>query len=145
VATSEFKEQMELILGGKIEHPCVQWPGGRYFDEDKVRYVNFGLEKPKRASKRISRGISKAFREVLARITPVPQKGGAILNRYTIEIPSGGLFYAIDFHTDVEGWKRQIEQGSSGLGLLSARIEKGNFIISDGQSVPLADCAIESF
>ncbi len=40
-------------------------------------------------------------------------------------------------------WRKDIEAGAQGLGLLLAHIENGRFVISDGRSFSLSECAVK--
>ncbi|MBM6446866.1 hypothetical protein JQF37_25010 [Pseudomonas sp. MIL9] len=41
----------------------------------------------------------------------------------------GPLFHAFSYHGDLEGWRKDIEAGAEGIGLLLTRIEGDQFII----------------
>jgi len=84
------------------------------------------------------------FDRVLSCIKPrIVQRGGVCLEPCVLTVPDGTTFYALAYHNDVEGWQRQIEGGAAALGLLSARIDGDQFVMSNGVSVPLDACKIE--
>jgi hypothetical protein len=51
--------------------------------------------------------------------------------------------FAIQFHDDVEGWRKQIEFGAQSLGRATAKMQGGDLIVSDGRSYPLSSCKVE--
>ncbi len=55
----------------------------------------------------------------------------------------GPLFHAVIYHGDIDGWRKDIEAGAKGMGLLLAQIEGDQFVITDGRSIPLSECKIE--
>ncbi len=57
--------------------------------------------------------------------------------------PRDPIFHAISYHGDLDGWRKDIEAGAIGLGLLLAQIKGDQLVISDGRSIPLSDCKIE--
>ena len=132
---SSDREVLERILGGEIEQrgarsiPGVNPVEGVEF----VYYQDDNKLKPK-----------KLFKSLLDGVNPrCAKKGGRVSNSCNIVFPDGSLFHAMSYHGDLEGWRKDIEVGAKSLGLLLARIEGDQFIISDGRSIPLSDCKIE--
>lgn len=124
---------MEEILGQTIEQERAI-PGTRPGENEKVRYVSFSEPATP----------SDAFKEVPWRIKPpLPKRGGVVLEGCILTLPDGTRFCALSFHGDVEGWQNQIERGAAELGLLSARLDGDVLHLSNGRTVPLADCTIE--
>lgn len=129
------RETLEKILGGKIEQSNSRnVPGVTVVDGQQVVYFS-------------DDGKNK-FRKQFNNITcfsepPNAVRGGVNDRGCKVTPPSGPLFYAISYHGDLDGWRKDIEVGAKGLGLLFARIEGDQFVISDGRSIPLSDCKIE--
>jgi hypothetical protein len=96
------------------------------------------------------------------------KNGGSINEGCKITTPDGTLFHAIAYRGDLDGWKKQMEVGAEGLGLLLAWIEGDKFVftsdgrghlpktdeifldnnrlvISDGRSFLLSECKIELY
>ena len=107
--------------------------GTRPGEADEVRYVSLLP----------GQTPSKEFLKVTRKIQPRLAKSGGVMHDPTnITLPDGTRFFALAFHSDVEGWQRQIEGGARELGLLSARIDSDNFVVSDSRSIPLAECKV---
>lgn len=126
-------QSLEEILG-KIEKPT-GIPGTGPGEAERVRYVSFDR----------SQIPSNLFEEVVWKVAPpLAKNGGVILeDEFVITIPDGTSFYALEFNGDEAGWRKQIEQGASGMGLLTAKIEADRFVVSDGRHYLLSECAIE--
>ncbi|BAU89947.1 hypothetical protein MPPM_1342 [Methylorubrum populi] len=124
---------MEEILGESIELER-KVPGTRPGESEKVRYISF--QEP--------RTPDDIFEEVPWILEPLlPKCGGVVLAGCILTLPDGLRFCALSFHKDVEGWQRQIEEGTRMLGLVSARLEDEVMHLSDGRSIPLRDCKVE--
>ena len=127
--TKDWKEELFGKPPYKRNIPG-DWPGG----ENTVRYISF--DDPAR--------LSELFHAVLDQVEPhLPKSGGAVLDGTKLELPDGRHFVAVQYHKDVEGWRKQIEQGASKLGRATAKISAGNVIVPDGQSYPLSSCKVE--
>lgn len=127
-------KSLEQIFGkGAFEYER-KLAGTRPGEDETVRYVSLdGAE-----------SISELFDLVLGKISPpLMNAGGAVLEGDRVKLPDGRQFFAIVFHGDIEGWRKQIEQGASELGRATARVLNGNVITSDGQSYPLSGCKVE--
>jgi hypothetical protein len=118
---------------GKIEREPVL-PGTGPRRADKVRYVSFApLSRP-----------ADVFDEVVCKIDPPIVKGGGVsLDNWIVTIPDGTPFYALEYHDDVKGWQLQIERGAHECGVLSAKIEGQQFVVSDGRSYLLSECVAQ--
>ena len=109
-------------------------PGATPNTENNVRYISF--DDPA--------SLSELFFSVLDQVRPrLWSSGGAVLDGTKLKLPDGRQFVAVHYHDDVEGWRKQIEQGASKLGRATAKISAGNVIVSDGQSYPLSGCKVE--
>ncbi|WP_439851024.1 hypothetical protein ACTACG_06140 [Pseudomonas syringae] len=132
---SSDRETLEKILGGKIEQSNARnVPGVTIVDGQQVVYFS-------------DDGKNK-FRKQFNNITcfsepPNAVRGGVNDRGCKVTPPSGPLFYAISYHGDLDGWRKDIEAGAIGLGLLLAHIKGDQLVISDGRSIPLSDCKIE--
>ncbi|MCY1414344.1 hypothetical protein D9M71_297910 [compost metagenome] len=71
------------------------------------------------------------------------KNGGRASDSCSVLSPDGLLFRVMSYHGDLAGWRKDIEEGAKGLGLLLAKIEGDQFVISDGRSFPLSECKIE--
>lgn len=127
--------ELERILGGKIE-PRDQRdiPGATPVDGTEVLYFeDDGKSKPK-----------KQFNLLLDSAgTIAATSGGIVSDGCRISLPVGTLFNALSYHGDIAGWRAAVEEGANARGLLLARVEGGQFVISDGRSFPLLECKIE--
>ena len=123
---------MERIFGvGAFERKV---PGTKPGQEASVRYVSF--DDPA--------SIPKLFHEVLNKIKPkFVKNGAAFLEGTKLELPDGGLFFAIVFTVELEEWRKQIELGAKELGRATAQVLGGDIIVSDGRSYPLSSCKVE--
>lgn len=132
---SSEREALEKILGGKIEQPNSRTvPGATVVDGQQVVYFSDdGKNKFRKQFKNIT-----CFSD-----SPNAIRGGVNDRGCKVTPPSGPLFYAISYHGDLDGWRKDIEAGAIGLGLLLARIKDNQLVISDGRSIPLSDCEIE--
>ncbi|MDY7560885.1 hypothetical protein QN382_23370 [Pseudomonas sp. 10B1] len=132
---SSDREVLERILGGEIEQRGARTVPGLNPVEgvEFVYYQDDKKLKPK-----------KLFKSLLDGVNPrSAKKGGRVSDSCNVVFPDGSLFHAMSYHGDLEGWRKDIEVGAKSLGLLLARIEGDQFIISDGRSIPLSDCKIE--
>ncbi|MOA20928.1 hypothetical protein D3C78_1414010 [compost metagenome] len=71
------------------------------------------------------------------------KNGGRASDSCSVLSPDGLLFRVMSYHGDLAGWRKDIEEGAKGLGLLLAKIEGDQFVISDGRSFPLSEYKIE--
>ena len=130
---NDKREQMERILGSKISS----------FDEEPVPGL---VPSPTAEVVYFSSCGSDDLADQMNRLAghvvpPHAGHGGVVAVKHTLTIPDGQLFHAIKYRGDLEGWRRQIEEGAKGMGLLLARFENGtNFVVSDGRTFSLEEC-----
>ncbi|WP_446027579.1 hypothetical protein [Lelliottia amnigena] len=128
-------EELEKILGRKIEQrdqraiPGLNPVEGTEF----IYYEDDGKNK---AKKQFDLLLDSAG-------TIVASSGGVISDGCCITLPTGGGFRALSYHGDIGGWRVSVEAGAKTRGLLLAKIDGDQFVISDGRSFPLSDCKIE--
>ncbi|NKK97339.1 hypothetical protein GFM02_03430 [Rhizobium leguminosarum bv. viciae] len=128
-------DRLERILGGKFERRNARViPGTQAVDGVEFSYFSDdGKNK-----------FAKQFNNLTRNVEPrAATRGGLNESGCKITPPGGPLFHAIEYHGDVEGWRQDVKIGAKGLGLLLARIENGNFIISDGRCFPLSECLVD--
>ncbi|WOZ75819.1 hypothetical protein [Kosakonia sacchari] len=132
---SNNRETLEKILGGKIEQSNARnIPGVTIVDGQQVVYFSDdGKNTPRKQFNNIT-----CFSE-----PPNAVRGGVNDRGCKVTPPSGPIFHAISYHGDLDGWRKDIEAGAIGLGLLLAQIKGDQLVISDGRSIPLSDCKIE--
>ena len=125
---------MERIFGqGAFENER-KVAGTRPGEDISVRYVSFSNPA----------SIPESFDAVTGKIEPpIAKSGGVVLEDTRLKLPDGRRFFAVQFHGDVEGWQKQIEQGANALGRTTGKVQDGNVIVSDGHSYPLSSCDIE--
>ncbi|MEC9524985.1 hypothetical protein RCT70_18890, partial [Escherichia marmotae] len=101
----------------------VEWREYRYVSDDgNDHFVGEGL-----------------FIAVINKIEPsIPKSGGAITENCKLWLPSGELLHALSYKGDIEGWRKQIEQGAKELGLFTGKIVGGEIILSDNRHYELA-------
>lgn len=132
---TKFLDEMENKFGEKIERGDARTiPGVEKIEGSEIIYFSDdGKNTPK-----------KQFNNLTDSVSPRnAQSGGRNDRGCTITIPAGLSFYAIGYHGDIDGWRKDIEAGAQGLGLLLAHIEKDRFVISDGRSFALSECVIK--
>jgi hypothetical protein len=74
---------------------------------------------------------------------PYAKSGGATEEGCTISLPDGSMFHAVEYHGDVQGWSKDIEEGARALQVVLARIEGNRIVTSDGKSFALTECEIK--
>ncbi|WP_083251869.1 MULTISPECIES: hypothetical protein [Pseudomonas] len=132
---SDKLEELEVILGGKLERADARVVPGTdgASTREAIYFSDDGKSKFRKQFKNIT-----CFTE-----PPNATCGGINEAGCDITPPDGPLFHAAIYHGDLSGWRKDIEEGARGLGLLLARIEGDKFVISDGRSFPLSECKIE--
>lgn len=75
----------------------------------------------------------------------IAQSGGVISENCKLRLPTNELFHGLSYKGDIEGWRKQIEQGAEQLGLLTGKISENNIELSDGRIYALSDCKIEFY
>jgi hypothetical protein len=128
-------ERLERLLGGKIEQLEQRTTPG-LVPVEGVEVVYFSLS-PKGNAR-------QQFKKITSYTNPpFAQNGGVSESGCHIQSPDGGVFRAISYHGDLEGWKQDIEAGASAFNAVLAKIENGNLVLSDGRSYDLDKCRIE--
>lgn len=131
--TSKF-DQLEAALGGKLEQSGSRSIPGLY-PRNGAEVVYFSVT--------AQRNHRKQFRNITSFTNPpFAQYGGVSESGCFIELPDGTFFYALTYHGDLEGWRRDIDEGAKAYGSILARIEGDNLILVDGKSFSLAACKI---
>jgi hypothetical protein len=121
---------MEQILGGRIGYDGTI-PGTKAVSGMEFVYLGHN-------EKRFPR---EQFEDLMQHLNPpYPKSGGASNYGCQLTLPDGTVFHAVEYHGDLEGWRKQIELGVQRAGLPLARIVEGRLVISDGRAVPLGQC-----
>lgn len=85
--------------------------------------------------------VRKQFDRLTLAVDPPNAKfGGATSQRCKLLAPDNSVFHGLSYHGDLEGWRRDVEEGARILGLLLGRIEDGHLVLSDGRSFSLGEC-----
>lgn len=130
--------ELEKAIGGKLERKGHrEIPGVVPVEGLEVVYYQDDGRKVTRRSPLI-------FRITDWIVEPSAKGGGFISDPCTIRVPDGRLFRAASYHGDVEGWRKDVEEGIRRLGLQMARIEAERLLISDGSSFSLVDCDVKA-
>lgn len=129
------REVLEKILCGKIEQTGQRaLPGLNPAEGVEFLYYE-------------SNGKSKAKKQFNALLDSAGSinaaSGGIVSDSCKIHLSDDRVFHALSYHGDINGWRQAVEAGAKARGLLLARIESEQFVISDGRSIPLSDCKIE--
>jgi hypothetical protein len=127
-----MENQMEKILGGPIglgkEIPGTVVIEGKEF----VYFLDNGKASLREQFKALTQFTNP----------PNAKNGGVNTQGARIILPDDSTFYAIAYHGDIVGWRKDIQEGAEGLGVLLGKIESNNIAISDGRSIPLSDCKV---
>ncbi|RIY35240.1 hypothetical protein CKY20_11055 [Capnocytophaga canis] len=75
----------------------------------------------------------------------IAQSGGVISENCKLKLPTDELFHGVSYKGDIEGWRKQIEQGAEQLGLLTGKILENKIELSDGRIYTLLDCQVEFY
>ncbi len=126
-------QSVEHILG-QVEQDLVV-PGTRPGSAEQVRYVSYdrGSQRP----------VDLFEQVVLVAGGAIAKEGGVVLDPVVATAPDATSFYALSYHGDISGWRQQIEDGAKALGFLTARVQGGTLILSDGRSYDLSVCHFE--
>jgi len=125
---------MEREIAGL--HP-EEWREYRYVADDGNDYF---AKKSKQSRKQ------SLFHKITSKIDPpIPQSGGAMSENCKLWLPTNELFHALSYKGDIEGWRKQIEQGAEQLGLLTGKIVENNIELSDDRHYALSDCKVEFY
>ena len=74
---------------------------------------------------------------------PHAQNGGVSTYGCRLFLPDGSVFHAIGYHGDIQGWRKDIEEGAAGLNIPLARIDADKIIVSDGRVFDLSACVVK--
>jgi len=124
---------MEKILGGSIGFEKIipgtavkEGKGIIYFSDDGK--TDFGTQ----------------FNRLTKDVSPRHAKhGGKTSQGCKLWLPDGSLFHPVGYHGDVDGWRKDIENGAQQLNLLLATIDGERIVVSDGRSFALVNCKVE--
>ncbi len=128
-------DELETVLGGKLERLDARVIPGTdgTTTREAVYFSDDGKNK-----------FRKQFKNITCFADPTNATSGGVNEAGCSITPlDGPLFHAVIYHGDIDGWRKDIEAGAKGLGLLLARIEGDQFVITDGRSIPLSKCKIE--
>ena len=90
--------------------------------------------------------VTSNFDKVTRFVQPSLPKGGGVSEEgCCITTPDGNKFYAVEYHSDILGWRKKITQGASMLNLLTGKINNDNIELSNGRSYTLSDCIVEFY
>ncbi|MEN4770709.1 hypothetical protein [Duffyella gerundensis] len=129
------REVLEKIFGGKIGQRGQRVLPGL----NPVEGVEFLYYEDDGKSK-----VNKQFNALLDSAGSIKAtSGGVVSDSCKIHLSDDRLFHALSYHGDIDGWREAVEAGAKARGLLLARIEGEQFVVSDGRSIPLSDCKIE--
>lgn len=127
-----MENQMEKILGGPIgvnkNIPGTVLVDGKEF----VYFSDNGVGTPRAQFKALTQFTNP----------PNAKSGGVNTQGASITLPDNSTFYAIAYHGDIPGWRKDIQEGAQGLHVLLGKIEGDTFIVSDGRVFPLPTCKI---
>ncbi len=123
-----------VLITGASEGPAREpgLPGTEPWNVNCTRYVSFdAASQPADVYSSVVRKISP----------PLVKRGKVFLENWVLTTPDGTAFYPLVYQGDAQ-WPRQIALGAAKLGFVTAEIrDKTTFVISDGRSFPVADCA----
>jgi hypothetical protein len=71
------------------------------------------------------------------------QYGGMNERGCRLTLPDDSIFHAIGYHGDIEGWRKDIEEGAAEQKITLAKIDGDKFVISDGRVFELSGCAVK--
>lgn len=72
-------------------------------------------------------------------------KGSAKNGGCRIFLPDGSDFYTISYWNDIEGWRKNVEEGVKALGLKLAQIEGDKFVVEDGRIFKVSNYGFEFY
>ncbi|MCL2148277.1 MAG: hypothetical protein FWH47_02950 [Methanomassiliicoccaceae archaeon] len=76
---------------------------------------------------------------------PLARTGGAAESGCYVCLPTGERLCAVDYHSDIDGWRKQILLGAEGMGLLTGEITGEDIVTSDGRTYGLSECLTEFY
>lgn len=78
------------------------------------------------------------FHRLLGAVDPPHMKsGGAMVEGCEAVIADGTRFQAVSYKGDLDGWRRQLEEGARQLGLRLADMSDGGLVICGDRVIPL--------
>lgn len=89
------------------------------------------------------------FFDIFCKITefskPIATHGGVITENCKLWLPNNQLFHALSYKGDIQGWRQQIEQRATYLGLITGKVKNHFIYLSDDTKYALSDCVIEFY
>jgi len=76
---------------------------------------------------------------------PLAKTGGVSEDGCNIFTPTEEKMCAVVYHSDIDGWRKQIELGAEQLGLLTGKIVGENIELSDRRIFALSECKVEFY
>lgn len=127
-------ERLEAALGGKLEQVGFRAiPGFLKQKDSEVLYFSI----PTKTTHR------KQFHSITNYTNPpFARFGGVSESGCCIKLPDSTNFYALTYHGDLMGWRKDIEEGAEAAGSLLAKIDEGKLNLFDGRSFDLNECKI---
>lgn len=128
-------KQLKKILGGKFERQDSRVIPGTVPVEG-TEFLYFADDR--------KNTFRKQFRNLTEYTNPPYAKSGGINERgCKISLPTGDSLYAIGYHGDLEGWRKDIETSALAQHILLAKIQGNHISVSDGRAFPLSECSVE--
>ncbi len=95
-------------------------------------------------------GLDKFEEELFDRIlnqldVPIAQNGGVISENCKLWLPTGDLYHGLSYKGDINGWRKEIEQGAAIIGLHIGMIVNGSIKLLNGREFKLSDCKVEFY
>jgi len=133
-ARNPAQEDMEKILGGSISDYEGIPPGAIPVKGVECVYFYDNGKRP----------WHKQFDAITTYSKPHhAQNGGANAGGYNLTLPDGSIFYAVQYHGDLAGWRQDIEEGAAALNITLAKIDDDKFVVADGRVFSLFDCVLK--
>ncbi len=86
------------------------------------------------------------FRKIVGAVDPpLCNTGGAITGGCELTLPDSRKFHAMSYKGDLEGWRKQIIEGSKKLGLEAAQIENESIVTLNGERICIDECTIRFY
>ncbi|SRR6266404_2977934 len=130
-----MKSEMEKLLGGPIGSDGII-PGTIPNESREIIYF--------------ADDGKNTFRKQFSALTgfsnpPNAKSGGVTEEGCSIALPDGSIFHAIEYHGDIAGWRKDIEEGARGLELPLAKIEGNRIVTCDGRAFALEECKLSFY
>jgi len=123
--------ELEKIHGGPIGHKGII-PGTVPVEGVEHAYFCDGSAKGAR------------FHDLTSHSKPLhAQRGAVIGDGCHLTLPDGSIFHAVQYHGDIAGWWKDMEEGATEQKITLARIEADKLVISDGRVFALSECTAE--